>query len=719
MAAGFILVVVGLITLLWGHGWEVADRMASVFSMFIGLAALALGFWQARRAPAAQPATLTQIVEGLAARSMREWQHEEAIRRIHDPAPLPVCWKNADEALCDHWLTISRGSRRTPIDLSGSLSGIDKTFASVPSRRLVVLGRGGSGKTILTLRFVLDRLKDRRRNDPVPVVFSVASWNPSKRRLRLWLADRLALTYPPLATILNSQETVAEYLLNQRRILPVLDGFDEIATGLRIDAIKEINLYCGQPDAALLLTSRPTEYRDAVRKAGPINGAAVVQLMDLTLDDLADYLPRTTKRTTRREERKWQSMLHFLYRRSVTPEGAAVAKALSTPLMVSLARAIYSDTDRRPTELAHISASTSGGEAAQQDAVEEHLLGQFVPAVYSHEPFTAGGNQPRTWQDDDIRRWLTFLARHVRERGIVSVLLTDSRNQTTDLAWWQLHRAAPRDISVLTVLLGPLVAAGTWFIVRPALGIVVAIVACLILGLTSMATVSTLLDTERTPVQARLHLDRSVGSAIARGMALGASMGLPLGIGVGLASGLTDGMRIVVGVGLGLGVGISLLLIGNELLTSSIDIDRETSPRSGLDADRITFVIRAPFSVLAGGLGAGLAVDSVLGATAGPITGGLVGLFTATIMTCQSAWPRYKLVHLWLVLRGRLPLRLFAFLADAHRRGIFRQAGAVYHFRHARLQHRLATGSLVVATTPEPTGRPPSQRRPSSERLRD
>jgi hypothetical protein len=31
-----------------------------------------------------------------------------------------------------------------------------------------------------------------------------------------------------------------------------------------------------------------------------------------------------------------------------------------------------------------------------------------------------------------------------------------------------------------------------------------------------------------------------------------------------------------------------------------------------------------------------------------------------------------------------------SFLADAHRRGVLRQVGAVYQFRHIELQHRLA-----------------------------
>jgi hypothetical protein len=31
-----------------------------------------------------------------------------------------------------------------------------------------------------------------------------------------------------------------------------------------------------------------------------------------------------------------------------------------------------------------------------------------------------------------------------------------------------------------------------------------------------------------------------------------------------------------------------------------------------------------------------------------------------------------------------------SFLLDAHQRGVLRQAGAVYQFRHIELQHRLA-----------------------------
>ena len=57
----------------------------------------------------------------------------------------------------------------------------------------------------------------------------------------------------------------------------------------------------------------------------------------------------------------------------------------------------------------------------------------------------------------------------------------------------------------------------------------------------------------------------------------------------------------------------------------------------------------------------------------------------------QTEWPSYVLTRGWLALRRRLPWPLMGFLADAHRRGVLRQEGTVYQFRHSELQHRLAT----------------------------
>ena len=43
-----------------------------------------------------------------------------------------------------------------------------------------------------------------------------------------------------------------------------------------------------------------------------------------------------------------------------------------------------------------------------------------------------------------------------------------------------------------------------------------------------------------------------------------------------------------------------------------------------------------------------------------------------------------------------------SFLADAHRRGVLRQAGAFYQFRHIELQHRLANRDASVNSLATP-----------------
>ncbi|MCK9932779.1 hypothetical protein MXD62_37535 [Frankia sp. Mgl5] len=48
------------------------------------------------------------------------------------------------------------------------------------------------------------------------------------------------------------------------------------------------------------------------------------------------------------------------------------------------------------------------------------------------------------------------------------------------------------------------------------------------------------------------------------------------------------------------------------------------------------------------------------------------------------------MARLWLAARRKQPLHLIDFLADAYDRGVLRQAGAVWEFRHASLQRHLA-----------------------------
>lgn len=145
---------------------------------------------------------LAEVAESLARDVHSRWIREEEQRRIHDPFPLPVRWRSAPEALLDHRGNISGalpGARSAPLSLDGGLAQVTEVYRRVPSGRLVVLGRAGSGKTVLMLRFVLDHLGSRTESDPVPVVFSIGSWDPTVTALRDWLIERLLRDHPNLA----------------------------------------------------------------------------------------------------------------------------------------------------------------------------------------------------------------------------------------------------------------------------------------------------------------------------------------------------------------------------------------------------------------------------------------------------------------------------------------------------------------------------------------
>jgi hypothetical protein len=187
----------------------------------------------------------------------------------------------------------------------------------------------------------------------------------------------------------------------------------------------------------------------------------------------------------------------------------------------------------------------------------------------------------------------------------------------------------------------------------------------------------------------RLSLARerraTIASVSATALVIGPGLGLACGTALGLLAGLTSGIAAGLVAGLAIFPIASLVLFGVLL--------RHVDPQIDLPLE---------VAAVAGGLGASLllAADTALIFALGhpAPTGVLVGYGYGTTLgfggtVIQSAWPR------WLIFRGRLstsrqaPWRLMAFLEDAHRRGVLRQSGAVYQFRHLKLQHRLAARS--------------------------
>ncbi|MFJ9630374.1 hypothetical protein ACIRU8_21950 [Streptomyces sp. NPDC101175] len=418
---GGALAALAAVLRVWWRDAATAGVMVSVVGAVVSVAALVADVLRGDADPAPRSAgeDRRRAADALAEALREQWAAEARLRRLQDPAPLDVAWAPADRWLADHPENIRR-TRPLPAPRGQRIEDVTGSFAALPGRRLVVLGGPGSGKSVLALRFVLGRLAARRPGGPVPVIFPLAGWDPRRTGLRDWLAERLAAEHRPLAAATDPRHTLARGLLDAGLVLPVLDGFDELPRPVYGEAVRRINAELDD-DLPLLLTSRAEAWATAVTEGDVLTGAEVVELRPLGLAQACAHLERTARplRTADGEPGTvWTPVLRAVTARPHCP----AARALTTPLMVALARAVYGDTSRDPSELLDPDRFPTA------EAVEEHLLGAFVPAAYADAGSEAGRAA--------LRR-LALLAQALERRD------------TGRLAWWELESMLPRAVSVL------------------------------------------------------------------------------------------------------------------------------------------------------------------------------------------------------------------------------------------------------------------------------
>jgi NACHT domain len=646
MLAASVAVLVWLIWFLRSGDLDRADKIASVAGMFIGLAGLVVSAWSLRVAilELRQPpgvsgddaVRLDRAADALATAVSAQWEAEVGLRALRRPEPLRLRWSTSVRPIGDSPAVVAGTAivgRVVQLRLHGDLDEVAEKFLALPHRRLVVLGEPGAGKTVLAMLLTLSLLERRQRqpDHAVPVLLSLSSWDPTAEHLHAWITRRLGEDYPALASPTYGA-AAPQQLVTTGRILPVLDGLDELPEPLGATVIRELDR--ARADRPLVVTCRSQEYQQAVTAGGGVlAAAAVIELEPVTAAEAAAFLRAAAPMPAR-----WDQMAAHLH---AHPDGE-LAAALSTPLMVALARTIYITPGRDPSEL--VDLARAGGQAA----VERHLLDGFIPAAYANPPPAPDTPAPRLRRPpnpDLACRWLTLLAVHLRQ------------HHTRDLAWWQLHRLVPRR------RMGPVVG----------------------------NAVPTRVNTQ---VQGRLR--GLLGEFVARfvvTLVVGLVGGLVLVLLASLAGVLQ--FRLVTWLAAGLVVGLTGGLTGlMDWLKSPLDATLAVTPQSVLRSDRSTAVVWLVVGLVSG-LVLGLISWLVVGLVSGLVLGLVSGLVVGLVLGLEStAWGQFTILRVSLAVRGRLPLRLMAFFDDAHHRGVLRQAGAVYQFRHARLQDHLAdTGS--------------------------
>lgn len=209
----------------------------------------------------------------------------------------------------------------------GRLTDIVSYYQNLLPARLVITGEPGAGKTLLALDLILGLLTHpgRADTDPVPVRFSLAGWN-TEQPLQEWLAHQVHEQFRDQGITLADATT----LVDGYRVLPVLDGLDEMDTdatpaGRRraARALEQLNGYQAPTGSApVVLTCRTAQYEDLAGLDLRMREAARIQLNDVSPGQAAAYLTARSTSPTR-----WQPVIDTF----TTAPGGTLARSSPPP----------------------------------------------------------------------------------------------------------------------------------------------------------------------------------------------------------------------------------------------------------------------------------------------------------------------------------------------------------------------------------------------------
>ncbi|RLK62034.1 NACHT domain-containing protein [Actinokineospora cianjurensis] len=669
-----------------GNDLDTNDRIASVTAMAFAAVGLAVGIISATEPREHRHRDVDGLADDLAGTVADEWAEEATARRLRDPHVLPVAWSS-------EWLT---GRVDGPFDEVAAR--VARGYSGIGSGRMLVLGEPGSGKTVLAIVLTLGLLADRSPGAPVPVLLAASSWDPVEESLDDWSVRAMATAY------YNGRTEIPRRLLDHGKVRLVLDGLDEIPEADRRAAVRGIDTALGR-DRPVVVTCRAAEYAEVIRDGSPgLRGAVVTRVLPVAAEDASAYLREASTAD-------WAPVFAAVG----DDPGGDVALALSTPLMVSLARTVFQRLEADPTDLLDRDRFPS------RHAVEDFLVDHLVDATYAAQGTRAEAAARRSAH---AKRSLEFLARYMH------------RYRRRDLAWWRISDRLLSPWAAPVIGLG----IGLCVLVLLSIGVGVGVLrsdtgtmsqdlplrAAMVIAV--LATALWYGAAYRVPGRVAFS-PQGWGPRFRAGFRTGAAFvavpAVPLLLGGPILSSLEYGsltyrvadladllaaavMVVVAGTAFGAHQAVNALP-RRSARSSPMELlrqDRRSVLVGGVVATAVTVLVAVPalrlgviLETVYGGALSGIGPDNGVLLTeqhyhyVDPTTAVVVmAVAVAVLVTLTRAWPRFAVTRLVLAARRKTPLRLMRFLAEARNLGLLRQSGGVYQFRHVRLQERLQGG---------------------------
>ncbi|NBE93111.1 NACHT domain-containing protein [Nonomuraea sp. KC401] len=295
------------------------------------------------------------------------------------------------------------------------LLSIGRYFSGLRPQRLLVVGESGAGKTVLAIELVLQLLEPvlaaggrPDQGQQVPVRLNAARWTLG-RPFEPWLAEQLAQDFGLAAKD-------ARRLVRDRRVLPVVDGLDELdpepspgPPRRAIGLLAELNRYSdlsGRRPGTVVVTCRADRHAQLRAAGAVLDNAARIHLHNLTGRQIGAYL-----------RARWPDGHPCAPHRDAVhaalsgPAAKAVHLAVATPWRLLLTvTAVESGAD--PVELLRTDPGLDPADGAAK--IARRLLKAYVPAATVLTPRADHGTP---YQPDQVRSWLVHLAAHLRRQA--------------------------------------------------------------------------------------------------------------------------------------------------------------------------------------------------------------------------------------------------------------------------------------------------------------
>ncbi len=219
-----------------------------------------------------------------------------------------------------------------PLRLAGAIGidGVDAAHVLSKSRRIMIVGRPGSGKSMLLKHIALSYAEGRylrSANEPIPVLLALHRLNGSDAPLFQHLVAEFERNGFPEA------DELVRHHLKAGTLLLLFDGLDEVGTAERASVVQRIiDFLHSYPSCRFICTCRDAIYKNEL-------AAAVENTLEIV--EFSDYQIRRFLRTWAADMPLGKSVEHLVKTLNDRPQILVLAR---NPLLLTIIAYLYADT---------------------------------------------------------------------------------------------------------------------------------------------------------------------------------------------------------------------------------------------------------------------------------------------------------------------------------------------------------------------------------------